>query len=83
METNTNWYLLGADQQPRGPVREQELEELVLSGQLPESTLIWQQGMEEWLPVDAIFERVAVPVEAAAVPPAWPEPLRSEAWAAG
>jgi hypothetical protein len=79
MKTNTSWYLLGADQQPRGPVREEELEDLVLSGQLPESTLIWQQGMEEWLPVDAVFERVAVPDEAAAVPPPLPEPLRSDA----
>ncbi|MEI6211382.1 MAG: DUF2569 family protein, partial [bacterium] len=62
------WYLIGSDQQPRGPLGDSELEELILSGRIPSTTLIRQQGMAEWMTVDAVFEKVVESPDGAGAP---------------
>ena len=55
-----NWHY--ADQgQRKGPIGETELDELVAAGTLPNSTLIWCEGMPEWAPyVNVRVTRAAV-----------------------
>src|SRR5438105_983048 len=39
--------------QRRGPVSQQELDDLVCSGKLPPTSLVWRQGMTDWQPYAA------------------------------
>jgi tetratricopeptide (TPR) repeat protein len=53
--SSARWFY-SADDQPRGPVPLEQLLELLRSGQLPSSALVWRQGMEEWTRADAVPE---------------------------
>src|SRR6185295_2577153 len=44
----TNWYYASEDRQ-MGPVPESELESLAAAGVIEPHTLVWQEGMTEWL----------------------------------
>ena len=44
-----NWYYVKEGQQA-GPVSEAELDELIRSGALAADTLVWREGMAEWVP---------------------------------
>lgn len=44
-----SWYY-GKPDDRRGPVSDLELKELVVSGQIRESDLVWQEGMTDWIP---------------------------------
>ncbi len=48
-----NWYY-AEDGQQRGPVSEAELAALVQNGKVTANTLVWQQGMANWLPYGQI-----------------------------
>jgi hypothetical protein len=43
-----NWYYVDAGQQA-GPVDDAQLEELARSGKIRNDTLVWREGMENWL----------------------------------
>lgn len=45
------WYYADAQQQRHGPGTQSELQHLFAQGQLDLSSLIWCQGMEDWLPL--------------------------------
>lgn len=45
----TQWYYSQSDAQ-RGPISEAELKQLLDSKTLPTDTLIWSEGMAQWLP---------------------------------
>ncbi len=45
------WYYADTQQQRHGPVTQSELQHLFAQGQLDLSSLIWCQGMEDWLPL--------------------------------
>jgi len=44
-----NWYYVDAGQQA-GPVDDAQLQELARSGKVQADTLVWREGMENWLP---------------------------------
>jgi uncharacterized RDD family membrane protein YckC len=44
-----NWYYVEAGQQA-GPVEEPQLEELYRNGRIQPDTLVWREGMANWLP---------------------------------
>lgn len=44
-----NWYYVEAGKQ-QGPVPEAELETLVMSGRIAPETLVWREGMPNWMP---------------------------------
>lgn len=44
------WYHLDAEQQPQGPMNEQQLDTQIRLGRIHEDTLVWTEGMAEWQP---------------------------------
>ena len=49
------WYY-GSSAGQTGPVEEGELRALIASGGVGPETLVWRDGMKEWLPVQAVPE---------------------------
>ncbi len=47
--TSQRWFY-GADGGRKGPVNREALVDLLLSGELPESTLVWYAGLPNWRP---------------------------------
>ncbi|HEV2207995.1 MAG TPA: RDD family protein [Verrucomicrobiae bacterium] len=69
-----NWYYVAGGQQA-GPVDEAQLDQLVQSGQVQPETLVWHEGLPNWLPYrEARPESVP-----AGAPAAAPAGLRLEA----
>jgi hypothetical protein len=58
------WYYVNAAEQQAGPVDDAGLEALGASGQITPETLIWREGMTDWLPCGEV-RPVAVPVSTA------------------
>lgn len=46
---STEWYY-AVEGTSKGPVSQSEFEELVATGTIRSDTLVWQEGMEDWLP---------------------------------
>lgn len=44
-----SWYYAAGDEQ-KGPVTEEELAQLVQQGTITNSSLVWQEGMADWVP---------------------------------
>jgi uncharacterized RDD family membrane protein YckC len=59
-----NWYYVEAGQQA-GPVDDAQLAELVRSGRIQPDTLVWREGMTDWLP----YQTVQAPAASAGAPP--------------
>jgi hypothetical protein len=47
------WYY-GADSQQFGPYTDEQIQELIGSGSITATTLIWRQSMPEWIPVSRL-----------------------------
>jgi hypothetical protein len=63
-----------------GPVSEAEFNQLLADGTVRRDTLVWQEGMDDWLP----YGRASTQAETAAMPPRAPigetdDPARSDA----
>lgn len=54
-----NWYYAERDQQI-GPVTEEQLQQLLQSGNINDATLVWHEGMADWLP----YRQAVVPAGA-------------------
>lgn len=50
------WYILGDNQEYVGPYTVAELQEHYASGYFTESTLLWAEGRDNWMPLSAIQE---------------------------
>ncbi len=50
-----DWYY-GSEGQQHGPLEEEALKALIQSGEISPDTLIWKEGMSDWLPVAQIPE---------------------------
>ena len=58
------WFYLNAEEQV-GPYPGEQLHELIASGAIQRNTLLWTEGMEEWLPaeqIDNLFPETVAPV---------------------
>lgn len=61
------WYYAEGDRQ-RGPISDEEFQELVVKGRVQEETLIWKDGMASWQPLKNAREAGLVEISPA-VPP--------------
>lgn len=69
-----SWYYAAGNRQV-GPVSEAELDAIVSSGGIRKDTLVWRQGLENWMPYALARPEGPFPVEATAgVLPVIPEP---------
>jgi hypothetical protein len=50
---NMNWYYAQGGQR-QGPITESELETLIAAGTITATTLIWKEGMADWLPLNEV-----------------------------
>ena len=50
-----DWFY-GKDSTQHGPVSEQEIRNLISSGQIDINTIIWREGMTDWLPMKDVAE---------------------------
>jgi MoxR-like ATPase len=62
-----DWHYIGGNGAQRGPVSADELKQLIESGQLAGTAMVWSQGMAQWAPIDAVKGMIAAP-EAAPAP---------------
>ncbi len=54
-ETAGRWFYVHEGRR-KGPVDNAQLVELILGGEIPEDTLIWRPGLEEWAPAGLVEE---------------------------
>lgn len=76
---STDWYY-AVEGNSHGPVTQAEFEQLVSVGTIRSDTLVWQEGMEDWLP----YGRAAGADAGAPIPPRAPishthDPARDDA----
>lgn len=74
---NPNWYLFSEGQQ-LGPFTGEQMVQFGQEGRITAETMVWAEGMAEWLPAAQVPgllpEVVAAPVAAAAPAPGWAPP---------
>ena len=69
-----DWYY-GKDNTQHGPVSEQEIHALVSSGQINSSSIIWREGMTDWIPLKDVpeFQSISASAGDSAAPYASPQ----------
>ncbi len=69
------WYY-GSSAGQNGPVEEHELRALIASGGVGPETLVWRDGMKDWLPLRSVTELSGQPAFSPAAPgaAAYPQP---------
>ncbi|MGK7896810.1 MAG: DUF4339 domain-containing protein [Xenococcus sp. (in: cyanobacteria)] len=68
----THWYYTTDGTTQLGPVSEEELKNLIRNGQLNRTSLVWQNGMEQWVYASTIpdlFSDVPPPLTSPQAPP--------------
>lgn len=50
-QMNAVWYLPGESSQPAGPYTADQIFGLLRKGQIPTTSLCWQEGMDDWKPL--------------------------------
>lgn len=63
-DTMADWFY-GKDNTQHGPVSEQEIQTLASSGQIDSSTIIWREGMADWIPMKDVPEFQSAAVDSA------------------
>jgi uncharacterized RDD family membrane protein YckC len=74
---NAPWYYVSADRQRQGPVPAETIRELLRSGTLNARSLVWRQGMPQWVALEGVAGELGVAADApppAPLPPARAEP---------
>lgn len=73
-------YYLRLNGENVGPYFEEQIREMLRSGQVAPSELVWKEGMAEWLPCSTVFGEVNAaapqPAPAAPVPPPLPQEVQ-------
>ena len=78
-----NWYYSADGQEKKGPLPGSELLQLLASGQIPASTLVWCESMANWAPASSVAALQPPPAAAAASVPAGEAPVAAAASAGG
>ncbi len=68
------WYYAAGEQQ-QGPIAEADLRDMLLAGELPPSTLVWSEGMANWVSAEKVPDLYQVPP--ASAPTVSPQPLET------
>jgi len=63
----SDWFY-GKDGTQHGPVSEQEMANLTASGQIDANTIIWREGMADWLPISQVPEFQTTSQQPSSVP---------------
>ena len=66
-----HWHYAESDQQ-KGPISEAELIQLLESGQLPKSSLVWTEGQADWQPaseIDGLIPKASAPTHSTRLAP--------------
>ena len=61
------WYYADSDRQ-RGPVSDEEFQEMISTGRVRNDTLIWKDGMDNWLPLSSARDAGLITFNPASVP---------------
>jgi len=75
----SNWHYAEGSQQ-KGPLAEEELKQMISSGQLTATTKVWKEGMPDWVAADTLPEFSglgSIGVSAQPVPPQTTTPYQS------
>jgi uncharacterized RDD family membrane protein YckC len=72
-----NWYYVEQGQQA-GPVSEEQLDEMLRSGKIQPDTLVWREGLTNWMPCREARAEVAATGAAGTVTEATPEAVCAE-----
>jgi type IV pilus assembly protein PilA len=76
-----SWYYADGQRQQQGPVADSWLRNAYERGELAATTLVWREGMAQWLPLSQVAHELGITV-ASAPPPRMPENYRPKAAAA-
>jgi type IV pilus assembly protein PilA len=68
------WYYADRQRQQQGPVADSWLRNAFERGELPANTLVWREGMAQWLPLSQVASELGLTI--ANAPPAMPENYR-------
>jgi hypothetical protein len=63
-----NWFY-ESNGQPRGPISDAELDQLVAKGEIIPTTLVWREGLANWQPLQSVRPTTDAGGPAAAEPP--------------
>ena len=69
MQTQQGWYFVDGEGQQVGPMALDQLKGHATSGMVAAHTLVWSEGMEEWLPVSSV-QGILAPAPAPLAAPA-------------
>ncbi|UWR22678.1 DUF805 domain-containing protein [Sulfitobacter sp. S190] len=79
MTEPTEWYY-AFEGTSKGPVSQVQFDELIDAGVVRENTLVWQEGMDDWLPLGRLRSANTPPARAPYLPDDIPEdPARADA----
>lgn len=65
----SNWYYAGSDRQQHGPVSAEALKELIGTGHIDAYTLVWREGMPQWVALAEVSAELGLAMGTASVPP--------------
>lgn len=68
-----SWYYADNQRQQQGPVADSWLYNAYQRGEITLNTLVWREGMPQWLPLSRVAAELGIPVGNAAPPP--PPPI--------
>ncbi|GAB3731475.1 hypothetical protein GCM10028794_07720 [Silanimonas algicola] len=64
------WYCVNAERERLGPMPAEEIRHRFESGELQRRSLVWQAGMPQWQPLEAVAGELGITLAAVAAPPA-------------
>jgi len=71
--SSPTWYCVNAARERLGPMAAEEIRRRFESGELQRRSLVWQAGMAQWLPLEAVAEELGITLAAESpMPPAMP-----------
>ncbi|BCD67891.1 SPFH domain-containing protein [Nitratiruptor sp. YY09-18] len=60
-------YYIAMENKPMGPVSKDQLQKMIVQGELKPDTLLWQEGMEQWQRADEVvkelFKKIPPPID--------------------
>lgn len=56
----SQWFYAEGNQDRRGPIPDEDLVELFRSGRIALDTLVWREGMGDWLPLSALASELGL-----------------------
>lgn len=70
-----DWFY-GKDNTQHGPISDADIRQKITTGEIDQSTIIWREGMSDWLPLNQVpeFAPTSAPTSAPTTNPVAPQP---------